>query len=155
LNSSYDIVGSIFNDTIIVVDSANASWCGATLQPITQSGHNLQLHGSLGDDSLYGGGSVQNQNWIWGDAGNDTLYLGHAGQKAEGGDGNDYIYGADDPGDILVGDGGNDVICSHFTSTSTAVAIDGGDGYDTVCGLGAHLNNSIEVRSCFPCGPGY
>jgi Ca2+-binding RTX toxin-like protein len=158
---NYVLHGTPFNETINVI-TAPASWCGVWLLPINYNGWAMQTHGEAGDDVIYGGGVATlqgNANWIFGDAGNDILHLGPGGAEANGGDGNDLIYGSDNRNDILIGGNGNDALCSHRTGI-TPLWQDGGDGTDSACaydtGSCVHcVLMSIEIDSCLPCGPGY
>jgi Ca2+-binding RTX toxin-like protein len=145
------------NDTINVVRVAT-SWCGITLQPIQQNGHFFQIYGGAGDDAISGpnsSGPSGNGNWIFGEGGNDTLYMGPGGSEADGGPGNDKIYGTDNTSDILLGGTGNDTLCEH--SSSLPLVQRGGDGFDTACSPGASHGQFLEIEAinCQACGLGY
>ena len=60
-----------------------------------------------GNDNIQLAGSVPNEAWLYGDAGDDRLNLANGGGIAFGGDGNDYLLGGS-ARDVLVGGGGAD-----------------------------------------------
>ncbi len=155
--TDYVLHGTSGNDTINVVRVAT-SWCGLILQPIIQNSHYFHVSGGAGDDVISAPNADSpsgNGNWIYGEAGNDILYMGPGGSEADGGDGNDIIYGTDNASDILLGGAGNDTLCEH--STSLPLVQRGGDGYDTACAAGASHGQFLEIEAinCAACGPGY
>jgi RTX calcium-binding nonapeptide repeat (4 copies) len=156
LNDDYVVRGTDQGESIRVLESATI-WCNRVLQPINQNGRSLKLYGGEGDDTLYGGGSAPfsgNPNWVFGEAGDDTLYLGPGGAHGEGGPGNDMIYGSDNPGDVLLGGEGDDVLCEH--ADKAPLTIDGGEGDDRSCSPSATNGyDSVEDVVCWPCGLGY
>jgi Ca2+-binding RTX toxin-like protein len=159
LTTSYALHGTAGNDTIRVVDALNVIWCNRILQPITQNGHAFKVYGGDGDDIIYGGGYAPfagNPNWIYGEAGNDTLYLGSGGAQGDGGLGDDRIFGGDSTSDVLIGGAGDDVLCEH--SDVQPLTLDGGDGFDTSCSPRTSAPDqfvSIDLVSCLACGLGY
>jgi Ca2+-binding RTX toxin-like protein len=157
LTQSYAIHGTDGDDTIRVLQSPTL-WCNRLLLPATQNGRAIQVYGGDGDDVIYGGGSAPfagNPNSVFGEAGDDTLYLGPGGARGEGGPGNDTLYGGDSAGDILLGGEGDDALCE--ASATVALTLEGGDGSDdTSCSQTASSSYSgIESTNCSRCGLAY
>jgi Ca2+-binding RTX toxin-like protein len=154
LDQDYVLHGTAGDDSIRLIRLPTVAWCARVLAPVDQQGHAFVIHGEGGDDTIYGGGNSPfpgNPNWVFGDAGNDTLYVAPGGSRAEGGAGNDTIYGDDNPGDSLLGGDGDDVLCQRYDTTSAT--LDGGDGRDVSCTAsvsdGAAI--SVELFSCLAC----
>lgn len=156
LTDDYVVHGTDQADTIRVLQ-VPALFCNRLLQPVNQNGRSIQIYGGDGDDIIQGGGSAPfsgNPNSVFGEGGDDTLYLGPGGAHGDGGPGNDLIYGADNPGDVLIGGDGDDVLCEH--ADKPPLTIDGGDGNDSSCSPSAsHGYDAVEDALCWPCGLGY
>jgi hypothetical protein len=156
LSEPLSIHGTEDDDTIRVLQTP-VVWCNRVLEPVTQNGHAIKLHGGEGDDTLYGGGSAPfsgNPNHVFGEAGDDFLYAGPGGVRVEGGDGDDVIFGGDSAGDELYGGAGADVLCER--NQVKPLVLDGGEGEDESCAPEA-MNSfeSVESVTCDPCGFGY
>lgn len=80
------------------------------------------LYGFAGDDTLYGGGGT---DILYGGTGNDLLFGGTGSDRLYGDDGNDILYG-DSGTDVLYGDGGNDTLFGGADNDT----LFGGDGDD-------------------------
>ena len=89
-------------------------------------GGNDSLSGGVADDLLYGDAGDDHLN---GDAGNDTLYGGEGNDNMYGYLGDDFLYGGTGRDD-LYGGGGNDVL----DGGSGVDYLEGGDGNDTLIG---------------------
>ena len=90
---------------------------------------NCEAHGGDGDDTLIGGYGF---NYLYGDAGNDTLTGGDFGNDIDGGLGNDTIKGGA-MADYIFGRDGDDIIDAGNGNNY----VDGGVGNDTIkCGVG-------------------
>lgn len=155
LEESHLVRGTSDDDTIDVLQNG-LLWCNRWLQPIAQNGHSIQVRGGGGDDRIYGGGSAPfsgNPNSIFGEDGDDVLYAGPGGVRVEGGPGDDVIYGGDSPGDVLIGDQGDDVLCEQ--ASATPLALEGGDGEDVACSPQATTFTNIESVRCNACGLAY
>lgn len=156
LSDDYVVRGTDGDDTIRLLETP-LIWCNRLLQPINQSGHSLKIYGGAGSDTIYGGGSAPfsgNPNWVFGEDGNDVLYLGPGGAHGEGGPGNDVIYGGDSPGDVLLGGEGDDILCER--ADKPPLTIDGGGGNDSSCSPSASNGfDGVEDIQCWPCGLGY
>ena len=95
---------------------------GVSSGPYTPTGR-IIIFGYGGDDWMQVAGSVPNEVWMYGDAGNDDLNLGNGGGIAFGGDGNDKLLGGSgrdilvggEGTDHLVGNGGDDILIAAFT----------------------------------------
>lgn len=135
------VIGSRYNDTLILNRYNNIAYGGAGDDIIhARDGNdtvygedgNDRLYGMDGDDTLYGGAGDDRlygdntdtdltgtgNDSLYGGAGNDMLW-GHSGDDLlDGGDGNDQMYGMED-NDTFIGGQGNDLM-------------DGGSGFDTV-----------------------
>lgn len=135
------VIGSRYNDTLILNRYNNIAYGGAGDDIIhARDGNdtvygeagNDRLYGMDGDDTLYGGDGDDRlygdntdtdltgtgNDSLYGGAGNDMLW-GHSGDDLlDGGDGNDQMYGMED-NDTFIGGQGNDLM-------------DGGSGFDTV-----------------------
>ena len=100
---------------------------GSTLDISTM---NLDIHGTTGDDILYGYSNNEvGDDIIYGYAGNDTIYSHGGIDFVYAGDGNDFVNGESD-GDTIYGEAGDDDL---FGYGGTDV-IYGGDGDDKVDG---------------------
>lgn len=157
MTDNYVIHGTDGDDTIRVLN-APLVWCNRLILPANQNGRSIQVYGGARNDVIYGGGSAPfsgNPNWIFGEEGDDTLYLGPGGARGEGGPGNDTIYGGDSAGDVLLGGDGDDALCEH--AATVALTLDGGDGgADTSCSETATNGyTGIESTDCLWCGFGY
>jgi len=137
-----ELWGGLDNDLICIYPDPNAPY------------HGMTVSGGPGHDTIvtYGG-----SNEVYGDADNDILYLNGSGEYAEGGTGNDHIWGlgADDvsiqggdgtdvlqgspagdllsgggSGDLLIGAGGADVL----NGDGGADTLQGGAGADDLAG---------------------
>lgn len=113
--SDDDIVLGDTGDDVIFGDLGNDSLCGGdgndTIYagngshiPIGNSGEKDCLCGGNGNDILFGN---EGEDWVNGDAGNDSLYGGKDNDTLKGGDGNDWLSG-DLGNDILKGGNGSD-----------------------------------------------
>jgi len=87
-----------------------------------------ELHGGLGEDSLYGGSQ------------NDLLFGDEGADRLVGGDGNDQLYGGEDS-DRLYGDQGNDSLEGEAGNDF----LDGGFGDDQL--FGGEDNDELYGRS--------
>ena len=90
---------------------------------------------------LYGTASKNN---LTGTPGDDTIYLYRQaeGGRADGGDGNDTIYGGGGK-DTLIGGKGND----SLNSQGGAITIEGGDGDDVLFGGGGRAEDSRDTAT--------
>jgi Ca2+-binding RTX toxin-like protein len=156
LDDDYVVRGTDQAETIRLLE-VPVIWCNRLLQPINQNGHSVKIYGGAGADTIYGAGSAPfsgNPNWVFGEDGNDILYLGPGGAHGEGGPGDDTIYGGDSPGDVLLGGDGDDILCEH--ADKPPLTIDGGGGADSSCSPSASNGfDSVEDVVCWPCGLGY
>lgn len=157
MTENYVVRGTSGNDNIRVLQTP-LLWCNRWMTPPNQNGRAIVLHGGKGDDIIYGGGSAPfsgNPNTIYGDEGDDTLYLGPGGARGEGGPGDDTIFGGDSAGDVMLGGEGEDALCEQ--STTVALTLDGGEGEDdTSCSETASNGyTGIESANCGRCGLGY
>ncbi|MFJ7111076.1 calcium-binding protein, partial [Pseudomonas sp. NPDC098740] len=116
LNNIDNLVGSTFNDTL------------------TGNAYANMLEGGAGNDTLYGG---DGNDILYGDSFTDTGGLAVTSPTTDqadtiyGGNGDDYIIGHNhDAGSVFYGEAGNDNI------TVISGTADGGDGNDTLMGLG-------------------
>lgn len=97
------------------------------------SNHAANVNGEAGDDRLYGG---QAGDTLRGGAGIDLIDGGHGGDTLYGGEGNDKLYGGDGADilygevgdDLLEGGAGNDVLIANIGNDT----LRGGMGTDTV-----------------------
>lgn len=112
---------------------------------------NDRIYGELGDDTLVGDvgddvaeGGAGNDT-ITGDAGNDALYGDGGIDDISGGDGDDLLVAGDGIGDFLRGDDGHDRLIGSDDgdedpklgdTTFFGDRLQGGDGDDTIDGLG-------------------
>jgi Ca2+-binding RTX toxin-like protein len=157
MTENYAIHGTAGEDNIRVLQSP-LLWCNRWMLAPNQNGRAIVLYGGRGNDTLYGGGSAPfsgNPNQIFGEEGDDVLYLGPGGARGEGGAGDDTIYGGDSPGDVMLGGEGEDALCEQ--ATTVALTLDGGEGEDdTSCSETASNGyTAIESTNCGRCGFGY
>lgn len=122
---------AVYNGT-----SGNDVYTGTSAaDTINGFGGNDQLRGGGGNDTIYGGGGFPRPSFdrIWGDAGDDTIYLGQnaSGNIAYGGDDNDRIYGGASSDDIY-GDAGNDFLYTGGLQNGSGDRLYGGIGNDTL-----------------------
>lgn len=105
------------------------------------SNHAANVNGEAGDDRLYGG---QAGDTLKGGAGIDLLDGGKGGDTLDGGEGDDRLYGGDgndilygDVGDdLLEGGAGNDVLIANIGNDT----LRGGTGTDTVYVSGGSMH---------------
>lgn len=117
-----NVVGSLFNDTIIGNGVANFIWGNDGNDSIVggdeaNAGAGDTIDGGAGDDVIGGG---RGRDRLIGGTGNDILFGNEDNDTLEGGDGSDYLRG-DEQNDSLSGGKGDDTL-------------DGGDGDDTLSG---------------------
>ncbi|MFT3784856.1 MAG: carbohydrate-binding domain-containing protein [Tepidisphaeraceae bacterium] len=93
--------------------------------------------GGDGSDTFIGGSE---EDWVNGDAGDDTLLLGGGQNIAHGGDGNDRIVGGSTR-DVILGNYGNDSIDAGTGSNY----VDAGIGNDSVAGGTANDSGTSPV----------
>ncbi|MFP6762547.1 MAG: calcium-binding protein, partial [Planctomycetaceae bacterium] len=111
----------------------------------------LSLNGNAGDDRLAVTGTIEAGVLMNGDAGNDTLWGGRAGDTLHGGAGNDELQGdagndvltGGDGDDRLNGHGGRDTLSGdaghdHLNSHGGHDVLRGGDGNDRIRGGAGH-----------------
>ena len=128
--------GMAGNDHITIDSSVNVftGVLGGKGNDVIQGGGgDNYLMGDAGNDTIYSG-SASSNNHISGGAGNDTIHCGVAGTEAHGDKGNDSLY-ADYAYATLYGDAGNDYLDAGGRSSK----LYGGAGNDTLTGE----NNSV------------
>lgn len=130
-----NIVGSIFNDTILG-NEYNNNINGHTGDDTIDGGDGADLlHGGEGNDTIYG---MRGMDRISGDQGNDVLYGGSGEDEISGGSGDDTISGGAH-NDKLQGDSGDDTIdggsgADELLGNSGDDTLSGGSGDDTLYG---------------------
>ena len=95
--------------------------------PPSSSGLSIEVYAGDGDDLIVGSGDTSLVQYFFGESGNDVIYLRDAGGVADGGDGNDTLWGGIEPDD-LIGGPGDDSLHSGGGQMNT---LDGGPGIDT------------------------
>ena len=151
LNNHYRLIGTDSVDWWTFAGSSTTV-CGFAVTPINQNGFHLDFEGNLGDDVLFGG---YQDNWVYGGDGNDAISLGRA-QEAEGHGwgGNDKLMSGNHLDALMWGDWDNDLFC--VPRTTTAWIVNGGGGYDKLCGnaeetpLVDEFPNSTTCKSLCP-----
>jgi len=112
------IAGTIVNNFAHVEGSVLSEVLDlAALYPGVGQGVNINVHGGLGDDVVFGSAGI---NYMRGQAGNDTLHGGGDNDGLNGDAGNDSLFG-DEGNDSLDGGDGND-------------SLNGGEGNDLLIG---------------------
>lgn len=131
-----NLIGSNFDDTLIVVADGARVWGGAGDDALTLAGSGHEAYGETGNDSIYGGFGVDifdggdGDDVLFGYEGADELVGGAGDDYAIGGSGDDVIDGGDGH-DELHGHDGDDVF---FGGSGDDLAF--GDGGDDVFALG-------------------
>ena len=145
----YDHFASYGQDYVMLLDSADK----------------IVRYGTQGDDNIEG---TAEQEAVFGQAGNDTIYTRQGDDLVYGGDGDDYIDTCED-NDKIYGENGNDTIVTGWGNdtvyggdgndsihnTGDRDYLDGGDGNDTLIGywaggdtfIGGKGNDDITASS--------
>ena len=126
--------GTAFDDNIHISPTSggiNVSVNGVSQGPFNPTGR-IIVFGNAGNDDIQLAGSIPNEAWLYGDAGNDRLNLGNGGGIAFGGDGNDHLLGGNSR-DILVGGDGMDRLI-------------GNSGDDILLAAMSHLRRPLYLR---------
>lgn len=84
------LIGSAFNDELIIVNSNGILYGGAGNDKLTAVGGNSTIYGEDGNDGLYANNGTDT---LYGGAGNDNLFGYGGNDKLEGGSGNDWLVG--------------------------------------------------------------
>ena len=118
--------GTAGSELVAVLHAAGGVevYFGCESQGVFEVSGRIIVHGNGGNDLILVGPGVQNAAWLYGDAGNDVVKLGHAGGIAFGGAGNDAIVGGNgrdvlvggEGADVLVGNSGDDILVSAATA---------------------------------------
>uniref|UniRef100_A0A2A4Z8L6 Cadherin domain-containing protein n=1 Tax=OCS116 cluster bacterium TaxID=2030921 RepID=A0A2A4Z8L6_9PROT len=103
------LIGSAFNDELIIVTSDAKLYGGAGNDKLTTVSTNSALYGQDGADELYANNGT---DALYGGAGNDSLFGYGGNDKLEGGAGNDW----------LVGGSGNDTFVFKANSGRDGIA---------------------------------
>lgn len=133
--NSLTVTGTVLSDQIDLGDGT----AGLDMQ----CSYNY-VYAEAEDDTLHGSGNVTAVDYLYGDAGNDSIYGFGGVDHLRGGDGDDTIYGGDgadtiygDYGeDTLSGGAGADYVYGHDDTgnDNTKNYIRGGDGSDHLYG---------------------
>jgi len=126
-NTDFIIAGTNGDDVITGTEEADRIFAAGGNDSVTALGGDDEVHGGTGDDFLDGGpGGFDN---LFGDEGNDELTLATSdnGGVAEGGDGDDLLFGSDTSSfsDLQGGAGNDDLRAGAAGST-----LIGGSGLD-------------------------
>jgi hypothetical protein len=148
LNHPVTVIGSDGDDTVIEVTESygQVERCGVALHPFARTASSsIDIELGAGDDTV---------QWpdpepvvLRGGPGSDWLFFQSG--VADGGDGNDVLKGGQDS--TLLGGSGDDALCGRVNRIS---AMDGGDGWDTIC-LDADVVTNAEEITCDPCPNGF
>jgi Ca2+-binding RTX toxin-like protein len=122
------IAGTSGDDTISVEPGATSSQLDVTINGI-ESAHawpsgRIIVMGGAGNDHIQIANSIFNLVWLYGDAGDDTLFGGGGASLLIGGDGNDQLHGGGgrdviiggNGADRLIGNNGDDILVAGFTN---------------------------------------
>lgn len=88
-----------------------------------------KLYGAGGHDRLQDGGATAAASSLWGDTGNDRLYLNADGSRGDGGTGNDSFYLVGTSGARAYGGLGND---RFYARDVDHLLVQGGNGTDSL-----------------------
>ena len=106
--------GTAFDDNIHI--SPTSGGINVMLNGVSQGTFNptgrIIVFAYAGNDDVQLSGSIANQAWLYGDAGDDRLNLGNGGGISFGGSGNDHLLGGNSR-DVLVGGDGADRIVGN------------------------------------------
>jgi len=106
----------------------------------------VNAHGQGGSDTIIALYTYSIE--VYGDDGDDRLFMSGAPLNLHGGDGNDWLWATGNYPGKVYGEAGNDTICSspdRYLDT-----IDGGADYDRTCGGAIHILN-VEEPNCTVC----
>jgi hypothetical protein len=152
LDDDVEITTSAGVEIILVMDESMSSFCGlSSLKPLVYNGHSVTVNAGWGDDFIdCGSGNCA----AYGGAGNDDVYVSVSPGFGYGRGGGDTgrVYGANNYGDRLFGDGGNDALCE--LSFIVCTEMKGGAGTDKRCGSANSMDAPLP-QDCSKCGPGW
>jgi Ca2+-binding RTX toxin-like protein len=127
------IFGGLGRDTIVAGTAGEVIAAGDGDDVVLGGADRDTIFGDAGDDSITGGSGVTDDDvWIFGGLGNDTIIGGVDDATILGGDGDDVVLGGSGR-DSIQGDAGDDLISG---GSGPDDQIFGGSGNDTILGAG-------------------
>lgn len=146
LDDDYWFWGGSGSDTFIQIQFSVPA-CGYTVAPLRYNGYYIDIHGASGSDWVkppISGGDT----WTFGDGHKDEVRSSsYAGSKAEGGGGDDWLWGSSTDTERLYGGDGNDIFCESSSGSTHAAVISGGAGTDCRVGTADTVTGVEQVCS--------